>query len=253
MKMHILSGGRLQMRKSVYFPGTDKSESLEMPVSCILMRHKQGNVLFDTGCHPSIASDPQSRWGDLARVMKPIMQPGDNVLTSLKAIGLGPDDIDVVVCSHLHPDHCGCNGFFTKATVIIHEDELKAAKSADAQNAGYFRADWDHEITIKSVRGQIDLMGDGRIVLLPLPGHTPGMMGATVNLDRDGSFLLASDALSVRANLDQNIIPRNTWDANLCAQSFEEIRKIEASGFKVICGHDALQWETLYKGLHAYE
>ena len=54
-------------------------------------------------------------------------------------------------------------------------------------------------------------MGDGRIVLVPLPGHTPGMTGALVELDRSGRFLLASDALSVRENLDRDIIPRNTW------------------------------------------
>lgn len=241
------------MRKSVYFPGADKSESVELPISCILMRHKQGNVLFDTGCHPSIASDPQERWGDLARVMKPIMQPGDNVLASLKAIGLRADDIDVVVCSHLHPDHCGCNAFFTKATVVVHEDELTAARSPDADKAGYFAADWDHGLPIKPIRGEVDLMGDGRIVLLPLPGHTPGMTGAIVNLDRDGSFLLASDALSIRANLDQDIIPRNTWDAASCARAFEEIRRIEAGGAEVICGHDVAQWEILRKGTDSYE
>lgn len=251
--MQILSGGRLQMRKSIYFPGAEKSEVLDIPVSCILMRHSQGNILFDTGCHPSAASDPQGRWGDLARVMKPMMQPGDNILTSLKAVGLEADDIDVVICSHLHPDHCGCNAFFTRATVIIHSDELEAAKSADAEKAGYFKADWDHQLAIKPVKAQLDLMGDGRIILIPLPGHTPGTMGVIANLDRDGSFLLASDALSIRANLDRDIIPRNTWNTSLCAQSFDEIRKIEAGGAKVICGHDAVQWEDLRKGLDAYE
>ena len=52
MKMHCLSGGRVRMRKSVYVPDADRSEMIEMPVSCMLLRHPQGNVLFDTGCHP---------------------------------------------------------------------------------------------------------------------------------------------------------------------------------------------------------
>ena len=53
MKMHVLSGGRVRMRKSVYFPDADRGETIELPVSCVLLRHRQGNVLFDTGCHPS--------------------------------------------------------------------------------------------------------------------------------------------------------------------------------------------------------
>lgn len=67
MKMHMLSGGRLRIRKSTYFPGTDRSAMIELPVSCILLRHAQGNVLFDTGCHPSIAENPEPRWGGMSK------------------------------------------------------------------------------------------------------------------------------------------------------------------------------------------
>jgi glyoxylase-like metal-dependent hydrolase (beta-lactamase superfamily II) len=256
MKMHMLSGGRIRMRKSTFFPGIDRSEMIELPVSCVLLRHAQGNVLFDTGCHPSIAESPEPRWGGMSKFMVPIMAAGDDVITGLSGIGLEPDDIDVVICSHLHPDHCGCNALFRKATVMIHARELEAAKApeAEAVRAGYLRADWDHPIpAVQPVDGQTDVMGDGRIVLLPLPGHTPGMMGALVGLDSGGDYLLASDALSIRENLDRDIIPRNTWNAERCAQSFAEIRRIEAAGARIICGHDAAQWDGLRKGPDAYD
>ena len=97
MKMHLLSGGRLRMRKSVYFPDADRSETIEIPVSCALLRHRQGNVLFDTGCHPSVPDNPQARWGELAKLMVPIMPNGDNVVTGLAGIGLQCGDIDIVV------------------------------------------------------------------------------------------------------------------------------------------------------------
>ena len=58
------------------------------------------------------------------------------------------------------------------------------------------------------------------VVLVPLPGHTPGTMGALVNLDRDGAFLLASDAVSLRQNLDTDTAPRNTWNAEALLKSF---------------------------------
>ena len=69
MKMHVLSGGRLRMRKSVYFPDTDRAELMELPVSAFLLRHAQGNVLFDSGCHPSVSDRAAERWGGLAKFM----------------------------------------------------------------------------------------------------------------------------------------------------------------------------------------
>ena len=144
MKMHLLSGGRLRMRKSIYMPDADKSETIELPVPCALLRHAQGNVLFDTGCHPSVADDPEARWGGLARLMTPIMAPGDNVVNALGGIGLSCDDIDVVVCSHLHPDHCGCNTFFKRATChrsCARRSRRRAPPDALAQ--GYIAAEWE--------------------------------------------------------------------------------------------------------------
>ena len=138
-------------------------------------------MLFDTGCHPSVADDPQARWGGLAKIMTPIMPPGENVLTGLAAIGLSADDIDVVVCSHLHPDHCGCNAFFKRATVIVHATEIAAARAPNAERDGLSRRP-NGIIRRRSMRssGQRDVFGDGRIVLIPLPGHTPGSIGALV-------------------------------------------------------------------------
>lgn len=253
MKMHVLSGGRLRMRKSIYFPGVPKDATIEMPVSCILLRHPKGNVLFDTGCHPTAATDPDGRWGTLAKVMTPIMAPETNVLSGLKAVGIEPDEIDVVVCSHLHPDHCGCNEFFRKATVVVHALELAAARAPGATGAGYLPADWDHPMPLRIVDRSTDLFDDGRIILVPLPGHTPGTMGALVRLDRDGQYLLASDAVGLRANLDDDFVPKNTWNVDQCRQSFAEVRRLEKAGATVICGHDLDQWDALRKGADAYE
>lgn len=253
MKMHVLSGGRLRMKKSIYLPDADRAEMIELPVNSILLRHGQGNVLFDTGCHPSVVDDAQARWGGMARAMTPIMGPGDNVISGLANLGLAPEDIDVVVNSHFHPDHCGCNAFFRKATTVVHAEELQAARAPDSLTRGYLPVEWDHPMPFDEVRSQRDLFGDGRIVLVPLPGHTPGTMGALAALDKSGTFLLASDAVSLRASLDQDIIPKNTWNAEVLARTLEEIRRIERGGATVICGHDAAQWDALKKGADAYE
>jgi N-acyl homoserine lactone hydrolase len=253
MKMHLLSGGRLRMRRSVFYPAAAREELLELPVSCALLRHGQGNVLFDTGCHPRAAQDGEGRWGSMVRAMTPIFTPQESLLGQLPLLGVEPDDIDVVVCSHLHPDHCGCNAFFPRATVIAHARELEAARAESGPAQGYLRAEWDHPNPLEEIEGERDLFGDGRLVLLPTPGHTPGMMVAHVVLDRDGAFVLASDAAPVRANLDERYAPRNSWNADLALAAIEELLRLERDGATILLGHDDAQWRSLRTGAEFYE
>ena len=253
MKLNFLAAGRVRMRKSIYLPDADRSEMIDLPVSSALIRHKQGNVLFDTGCHPSAVDNAEARWGGMAKLMKPLMRTEETLLPSLACVGLAPDDIDVVVNSHLHPDHCGCNVFFKRATILAHAAEIEAASVEGAEAKGYLRAEWDLGRPMETVTGEKDLFGDGSVVLLLLPGHTPGSVGALVNLDRDGPFLLASDAVSLRQHLDTDIPPRNTVDKEAQLKTYEEVRRIEKSGATIICGHDDAQWHGLRKGAEGYE
>jgi glyoxylase-like metal-dependent hydrolase (beta-lactamase superfamily II) len=253
MKMHVLSGGRLRVRKTMYDANAVRGETMDVPVSCILLRHSQGNVLFDTGCHPAVAENAEAHWGGLAKIMTAVMKPDDNVIAALAGVGLTCDDIDVVLCSHLHADHCGCNTFFKRATFVIHAKEVAAARAPDAEAAGYLASEWEQPAPIDMIDGERDLFGDGRIVLIPLPGHTPGTTGALVALDKSGAFFLASDTVSLRSTLDTRIIPRNTWNADALAKSLTEVRHIEAGGATVLCGHDDVQWASLRKGADAYE
>jgi glyoxylase-like metal-dependent hydrolase (beta-lactamase superfamily II) len=253
MKLNFLAAGRLRMKKSVYVPGAERSEMIELPVSSVLIRHKQGNVLFDTGCHPSVVDHAEDRWGSLAKVMNPIMTSDQTLLSSLSCTGVGPDDIDIVVNSHFHPDHCGCNQFFKKATIFAHTKEIEAAKASNAEAMGYLKADWETGQPIEAVNGEKDIFGDSSVVLVPLPGHTPGTLGALVGLDRDGQFLLASDSVSLRRNLDADVAPRNTWNVDEQLKTFEEVRRIEKGGVTIICGHDDRQWQSLRKGPEGYE
>jgi glyoxylase-like metal-dependent hydrolase (beta-lactamase superfamily II) len=253
MKMHFLSGGRLRMRRSVFYPQAAKGETFELSVVSTLLRHDQGNVLFDTGCSPEVATSPEERWGGLARLMVPIFPPEQTVIGQLPQTGLSPDDIDLVICSHLHPDHCGCNEHFKRATILCHAAEVTTAKAEGSEQQGYLAADWDQPQGFKTFDAQYDVFGDGRIVLLPMPGHTPGMTAALVALDRDGSFLLASDAAAIEANLVEGYAPKNSWDLEKATASLQEIRRIADNGATVIFGHDAAQWDMLRTGAADYE
>lgn len=253
MKMHFLEGGRLRMRRSIYVSGAAKEETIELPVHAVLMRHPQGNVLFDSGCSPQAASDPQNRWGGLAKVMTPIFAPEQTVVRQLERLDLKPDDIDVVICSHLHPDHCGCNEYFRRATILCHEAEVAAAKVEGAENQGYLKQEWDQPQGFQTFNVEHDVFGDERIVLLPMPGHTPGMTAARISLERDGTFVLASDAAPLRANIETGIAPKNTWNMDLAAAALVRLKELRDKGTTVVSAHDDAQWQSLRKGLEFYE
>jgi N-acyl homoserine lactone hydrolase len=252
MKMHLLSGGRLRARRGVYYPDAGRDETVELPVSCALLKHSQGLVLFDTGCHPSVATDAAGRWGSLSKFLTPLFAEGETLTGQLPLAGVAPDDIDVVVCSHLHPDHCGCNVFFPRATVLAQAAEIAAATAGNALSQGFLPVEWKLATPIQPIEGERDLFGDGRITLLHMPGHTPGMMAAHVVLDRDGAFVLASDAVAVRAHLDQRCTPKNTWDHERALGSIDSIAALQKQGATVLFGHDAEQWATLRTGAAFY-
>jgi glyoxylase-like metal-dependent hydrolase (beta-lactamase superfamily II) len=253
MRLQVLSGGRIRSDKALFTPGRGEGVKVVTPVWCFLIRHPQGLVLFDTGCHPDVATDPFRRWGGLAKAFQPVFTADETVVAELGRLGLGPDDVDLVVCSHLHMDHCGANEFFPRATCIVHSRELQTARDPASEGRGYFRADWDHPTKWREVEGEEDLFDDGRVVLVPAPGHTPGTMMALVALDRTGTVLLASDAVYTRENLDLDLAPRQNWDAEAWHRSAAEIRRWRERGALVVYGHDPEQSEILQQGPDAYE
>jgi glyoxylase-like metal-dependent hydrolase (beta-lactamase superfamily II) len=253
VKLHVLSGGCIRLKKGIFTPGRDDGKLIDTPVICFLIRHPRGNVLFDSGCHPAVATDPAGRWGGLARAFIPVFKPDEAIVGELQKIGLTPDDVDLVINSHLHMDHSGGNEFFRRAEAVVHTRELEVARDPAMEGKGYFRADWDHGRPWREIDGQLDVFGDGRLVLLPCPGHTPGMTIAVVTLERTGTVLLASDAVIVRENLDEELVPRNAWDTTKLIEGVREIQRWQSRGAFVVFGHDAEQWATLRKGAEAYD
>jgi N-acyl homoserine lactone hydrolase len=124
MKMKFLSGGRLKMSKRIFVPTSSREEKIDLPVISTLIQYKKTNILFDTGCHPDVQFKSEKRWGNLAKIMTPIGTTNDNLILNLKKNNIEPIDIDLVINSHLHPDHCGCNEFFINAEFICSSEDI---------------------------------------------------------------------------------------------------------------------------------
>ncbi len=254
MKLHLFSTGVILMDKSVFTPGRGRGTQLRSPVPFYLIRHPQGNVLIDTGNHPDAGKDPVARWGGLGKAFVPVMAPGEDVAGLLGAVGLRTTDIDLLINSHLHMDHAGGNEFFRHCPVYVHEREMAWVKDPAQEGKGYFRADWDHPLDYRLLRGEWDVFGDGRLVLFESFGHSPGHMAAVVRLERTGTVVLACDTTPLLENLEEpDLVPRNAWQAAPLRASVEVIRGWRDRGAMIISGHDPSQWSGLRTGPALYD
>ena len=124
------------MQKLMCLPRSAPEEIIELPISCFLFIPPHGNLLYDTGCPPDVAANPEGRWGPMARSVVPAIAAGDNIVSQLGRVHLTPDDIDIVVNLHVHYDHCGCSEFFSRTTIYVHRNELACARDPASEGQG---------------------------------------------------------------------------------------------------------------------
>jgi N-acyl homoserine lactone hydrolase len=244
LRLYLFTCGTLVFDPAVFLPDQPRGKTVEGPIPFYLLEHPRGRVLIDTGCHPAVAEDPVAAWGNLTRAFYPKVRPEELASEQIRRIGIDPDSIDTVVCTHLHMDHAGGNSMFPNARFLVHSEELAAVQDVSLEGKGYFRQDWDHPLNYIEVGDGYDLFGDGSAVLRALPGHSVGQMGLILKLNQKGTVVLGIDAAPMVRNID-GPIPRNVTDPEVARRSVETLRDLALKGATVICGHDPQQWSTL--------
>ena len=237
-------------------------ENPAIPIPAFLIRHpKAGNILVDTGLHPSIASDPRENLGRLgAWASQPELEAGMDVPARLRGSGISPSAIRLVLLTHLHLDHASAIADFPDSTFIVSAAEWKDATSGvlpifrayRRQQYDYafdFRTvDFDDErVSSYSTFGRtLDLFGDGSVRLASTPGHTTGHMSVIVRLgDRD--MVIAGDALPREEQLEQEAdLPGRMQDEHNYRRSLQEIRLFhnQYPNAVITPGHDPAFYEN---------
>ena len=145
------------------------------PVSFYVIKHPKGNVMFDTGNNDKTITNADGWWGPLAKGFGLKMTANDAIPAQLAKIGLTIADIKYVAVGHMHLDHGGNVGQFPNATLIVQNDEMKAAWWPDQGFSVYYiPGDFADTKNVKTIRlnGDFDLFNDGTIQ----PGG-PGVIG----------------------------------------------------------------------------
>ncbi len=234
VRIRPLRCGVLRAPGTVFVSGLEGAVTLQ--VWAFLIMHPRGVVLFDTGMHPALRDDPRSHLGALADLFELDYGPDDDVSSVLGAAELAPDDIDVIIASHLHFDHAGGNVLVPNSRVLVQRAELDHARTAD-EGGGYVRSVWDTGHDLQVVDGEHDVFGDGRVVCVPTFGHTPGHQSLLVRLG-GGDVVLTADACYLRQSLERRALPGFGWDLDRQRRVLDRFALLEAGGATLVFGHD---------------
>ncbi|MGE3539476.1 MAG: N-acyl homoserine lactonase family protein [Candidatus Tectimicrobiota bacterium] len=248
LHIYALCVGYLELDRASMLADLQPGSPWTVPVSSYLVVHPQGRLLFDTGVHCQTLTDPVGRMGaERASRIRIRSQVGDDVVSQLGRLGLAAQAITHVVNSHLHFDHCGGNAFFPQATFLVQKAEMEAAR----QPGGVARyspsvLDFDHALDYQMVDGEHDVFGDGKVILLPTYGHTPGHQSMLVRASKDAQLVFTADACYTQENLDRDVLPRVLWHAETMSQSLATLRALrDRQGATLFYGHDPEQWQAM--------
>ncbi len=204
IELTVFRTGAVQLARSAFAPWLEAPERdvfVECPVWSALLRTPEGLILFDTGLHPVHVERPEATFG-ANPAMRITMTAEDAIVSRLAALGVRPDDITVVVNSHLHFDHAGNNRAFPKATFIVQAEQLAYAKGRPNFPGVY----WDDPgLTYLPTTGRARVAQGVDVV--PTPGHAPGHQSLIVELAETGRVVLCGDAAFTRANLERGETP----------------------------------------------
>ena len=248
VQIYALCVGYLELDRASMLSDLTPGTPWTVPVSSYLVVHPQGRLLFDTGVHCQSITDPIGRMGEeRARRIRIRSQVGDDVVSQLARAGLQPDDITYVVNSHLHFDHCGGNEFFPHATFLVQKPEMEAARRpGGVVSYSPSAIDFDHPLNYQLVDGEHDVFGDGKVLLIPTYGHTPGHQSLLVRASKDMQMVFTADACYTRENLDRDVLPRVLWDAATMSHSLATLRHFrDQQGATLFYGHDPDQWQGM--------
>ncbi len=200
-----------------------------MPVSCYLIRHGDRFVLFDAGLTDKLLDDPQRQRGQTLSLARTLAQ-------QFAEIGVDPAKVGTLIVSHYHGDHHGQAGTVANARLLIGASDAAALRGEDDRGA---LTPWlEGEKTVEEISGDRDLFGDGRVIVLHTPGHTPGHLSLLVKL-QGKAFILTGDLVHDRDQLAARKPSGNHVDTIRGKAEIERALALaEREKATIIVGHD---------------
>jgi glyoxylase-like metal-dependent hydrolase (beta-lactamase superfamily II) len=208
-------------------PGLYESAPRDITDSCYLIRHGDRRLLWDTGLDGALKGRKFDT-GDM------VLRLDSTITEQLAELGVKPEDIDIVGISHEHADHTGQAAQFGQAELIIGKADFDETKGKD-DPFGPWRKDG---AKVRAVTADTDVFGDGSVVALHLPGHTPDHLALLVKL-ASGPVLLTGDLYHSREAREKRGVPPFNTSREETLQSMDKFEKLaKDTGAKVVIQHE---------------
>lgn len=230
-KVKAIRVGRIDgALKGVLHFGGDPTP-VQLPMWVVAATEGVHKVLIDTGIDEleAVVNGPEP----LAH-----QNPEENTLVALKdAMGWTADDVDTVINTHLHFDHCGCNQYFKNAKLYVQRKEWQAAHNpVPSMKHLYYEPYFSKKVIPyfqwKFLDGETEIYPG--LMVIPTPGHTYGHQSVLLDTDQ-GTLCVAGDVVSCTDNLSENMETNIVLDAAMVYQSFASIRE---KADRIIPGHE---------------
>ena len=208
-------------KPGVYPPGPGKVTD-----SCYLIRHGKDLMVWDTGL-PAATKD------------KPMVQ--DNMTGALtvtladqlQQLGIKPTDVTVLGISHMHGDHTGQAAQFTNARLVIGKGDFEKLAGTPEDTFQEWRNQpppRPDELrsgakSVTPITADTDIFGDGSVIALHLPGHTPDHLGLLVKL-KSGPVVLSGDTYHTQIAREKKSMPGFNTDRAQSLKSMERLEQI---------------------------
>ena len=241
-RLTALNCGEIDVGDMNLFSDTDGYDGMTMTLSvpCFLIEHGDQKLLWDLGLPDSMAEEPGVGPAMALRVPR-------TLASQLAELDITPDDIDLIAVSHAHVDHAGNVNMFLNAQLIIQVAEWDAVVNGGTgpTEAAYFTEFLDGDGVLE-VQGDYDIFGDGSVVTLFTPGHTPGHQALLVRPANTGPIILSGDWAHFSENRANQGVPDFNWNRAETLASLDRLEKLSANiGARIIIEHEPDDMATL--------
>jgi len=236
-------------REKVVLPNGMSGEGCSNPAPIWYIEGAKSRILVEAGISEENVKECNTAFSKYNDPQFYIKKPEHDINKFLARFNVTPEDIDIVILTHLHLDHFANVSAYKNATFVVQDEEIPLALTPPAYGTfDFYYPEFSHHVLsiidkIEAING--DMVIEPGIEIWKLGGHTPGLMAVAIET-KDGLAVLTSDSCLTYKNFEYK------WPMG-CFFNLKDVlegyKRIEKYADIVIPQHDYSFWEKYPNGI----